>query len=178
MIGRLTLFARHATEKYSSDSYHVIDGDATKADDLKAALQDQDIVYCAVSGEDLPIVAKNLVFALNNSGTKLFFMGAIGIYNEIPDAIDGKDNVENNPDQIPNREAVDIIEASNLNYTIFRPGYLREGSPDDFVLTPKGESAKGYITTIPSVIQLFLKIVNEPNLYNNQSVGITKDMTQ
>lgn len=32
------------------------------------------------------------------------------------------------------------------NYTILRPGYLRDGNEDDCVLTLKGEAAKGYIT--------------------------------
>lgn len=75
-------------------------------------------------------------------------MGAAGIYNEIPDEIDGEDNLDNEPAQIPNRKAVDVVEASGLNYTVLRPGYLGEGDADDFVLTMKGEAAKGYTTPI------------------------------
>lgn len=41
------------------------------------------------------------------------------------------------------------MEASDLNYTVLRPGYLKEGEENDFVLSVKGEPAKGYITTIP-----------------------------
>ena len=75
-------------------------------------------------------------------------MRAAGIYNEIPDEIDGEDNLDNEPAQIPNRKAVDVVEASGLNYTVLRPGYLGEGDADDFVLTMKGEAAKGYTTPI------------------------------
>ena len=69
--------------------------------------------------------------------------------DEIPDEIDGDDNLDNEPAQIPNRRAVDVVETSGLNYTILRPGYLGEGDEDDFVLTVKGESAKGYTNADP-----------------------------
>ncbi len=103
-------------------------------------------------------------------------MGATGIYNEIPVDMDDDDNLDNEPAQIPNRKAVDIIENSNLNYTILRPGYLRNGDKNDFVLTFKGEKAKGYISTISSVVVLSTSLINDSKLYSRESVGITKDM--
>lgn len=144
----ITLFARHAGEHYSEDSRTtVINGDAENMEDLTKAVQGQDVVYCAISGDALPKIAGNIVAAMSESSVKrLIFMGAVGIYNEIPDEIDGEDNLDHEPAQIPNRQAVDIIEASSLNYTVLRPGYLREGAEDDFVLSVKGEPAKGYVT--------------------------------
>ena len=106
----------------------------------------------------------------------MIFMGAVGIYNEIPDAMDGKDNVDNNPDQVPNRDAVQIIEASPLNYTILRPGYLQAGEENDFVLTVKGQAAKGYTTTISSVVKLAADLILDENLYVRKSVSITREM--
>ncbi|MGN0268129.1 MAG: NAD(P)H-binding protein, partial [Lachnospiraceae bacterium] len=69
-----------------------------------------------------------------------------------------------------------IVEASNLNYTVLRPGYLRDGNADDYVLTMKGESAKGYISTIPSVVEFVKKLIADISLYSCQSVSITKNM--
>ena len=153
-----------------------INGDATNEDDLRAALKGQDVVYCAISGEQLPFVAQNLVKTMPECDVdRLIFMGAVGIYNEIPDEIDGEDNVDNNPDQIPNRDAVQIIEDSPLNYTILRPGYLQNGEENDFVLTAKGQAAKGYITTIPSVANLAVKLILDDTLYTHESVSITRD---
>ena len=103
-------------------------------------------------------------------------MGATGIYNEIPVDMDDDDNLDNELAQIPNRKAVDIIENSNLNYTILRPGYLRNGDTNDFVLTFNGEKAKGYISTISSVVVLSTSLINDSKLYSRESVGITKDM--
>ena len=173
----LTLFARHAGEVYTdTDRISVVNGDAKNIAELKAIMQDQDVVYCAISGDALPQITENIVSAMTESNVnRLIFMGAVGIYNEIPDEIDGEDNLDNEPAQIPNRKAVDIVESSNLNYTILRPGYLRDGNEDDFVLTLKGEVAKGYITPIPALVKFAVKIILDDELYSRESVSITQD---
>lgn len=174
---QLTLFARHASEVYTESQATVIDGDAAEKETLKAAMAHQDIVVCMVSGEQLPEVAENMVSCMHAlKKRRLIFMGAVGIYNEIPDAMDGEDNVDNNPDQVPNRKAVDIIEASDLEYTVLRPGYLQKGDENDCVLSFKGEAANGYITTIPSLVRLIQKLIEDDKLFIRESVSITKDM--
>ena len=95
--------------------------------------------------------------------------------DELPDEIDGDDNLDNEPAQIPNRRAVDVVETSGLNYTILRPGYLGEGDEDDFVLTVKGESAKGYTTPIPALIKFAVQLILDDRLYSRKSVSITHD---
>lgn len=139
----------------------------------------QDVIYLAISGNQLPKIAENLVTTMNKEEIdRLIFMGAIGIYNEIPDDIGGKDNVDNNPSQVPNMEVVNIIEQSNLNYTILRPGYLRDGEVDDFVLTKKGQLAKGLITTISSLVSIAEDMMNDDSLYSRESISITKEATK
>lgn len=176
----VTLFARNTTGIQTDvPNVTVISGDAAIVYDLKAAMEGQDIVYCAISGEQLPTVAENLVNVMAQCGVKrLIFMGAVGIYNEIPDKIGAQYNVNNEPPQVPNRQAVDVIEASDHAYTILRPGFLQEGDENDFVITIKGEPAKGYITTLPSVIKLAMQLIQDENLYIQESVSITKNMVQ
>ena len=175
---RLTLFSRHASSIYTDhENISVIDGDALSLSVLKAAMKGTEVVYCTISGDRLPQIAENLVSAMTEIGIScLLFMGAVGIYNEIPDELDGEDNLDNEPAQIPNRKAVDIIEASSLNYTILRPGHLREGAENDFVLTVKGEPAKGYITTIPSLVNFSVQLIQDETLYSRESICITKDI--
>lgn len=175
----LTLVSRHATAHYTGNGYcRVIDCDAKDIEDLQQAIAGCDAVYCAISGDDLPLVASNLVATMKKENVRrLIFMGAVGIYNEIPADMDDEDNVRNNPAQIPNRDAVEIVENSGLDYTVLRPGYLQEGDRDDFVLTFKGEQAKGYVSTIPSVVELAERLLNDENLYLRQSVSITKAMS-
>lgn len=175
---QLTLFSRHAENKYqNSERVNAVNGNATNIEDLRKVLSGQEVVYSAISGDELPAVAENLKILMPEFNIKrLLFMSAVGIYNEIPDDIDGEDNLDNEPAQIPNRKAADIIENSDLNYTILRPGYLREGSPDDYVLTVKGQSAKGYISTIPSVVKFAIELIEDDKLHLRESVSITKNM--
>lgn len=173
----LTLFARHASEMYvNSKRMTIINGDAKNIEDLKEAMLGQNVIYCAISGEALPQIAENIVSAMNEmSIMRLIFMGAVGIYNEIPDEIDGEDNLDNEPAQIPNRKAADIVEASSLNYTVLRPGYLVEGKENDYVLTVKGESAKGYTTPIPALVKFAVQLIMDDALYSKKSVSITQN---
>lgn len=170
----LTLFARHAKDKYAeTDRITVVNGDAENLNELKAIMPGQDVIYCAVSGDALSKVAENIVAAMMESSVnRLIFMGAAGIYNEIPDEIDGEDNLDNEPAQIPNCKAVDVVEASSLNYTVLRPGYLGEGDENDFVLTIKGEAAKGYTTPIPALVKFAVQLIMDDRLYSRESVSI------
>ena len=68
-----------------------------------------------------------------------------------------------------------MVETSGLNYTILRPGYLGEGDEDDFVLSVKGESAKGYTTPIPALIKFAVQLILDDRLYSRESVSITHD---
>ncbi len=43
------------------------------------------------------------------------------------------------------------------------------------VLT-KGEQVKGYVSTIPSVVGLAVRLIHDDTLYVRQSVSITRDM--
>lgn len=175
----LTLVSRHATEVYADNEYiRATDCDATSSEALVKILTDQDVVFCAISGDELPKVAAALVKAMTEARVKrLIFMGAVGIYNEIPDYMDGEDNVANNPDQIPNRDAVETIANSVLDYTILRPGYLKEDLSGDMVITRKGEAAKGYMTSIPALADLCNSII-EKDMYQRESISYTKDMTK
>lgn len=171
----LTLLSRHIEQ--SGNVAKAICGDAAKEADLQKVLHGQDVVYCAISGEEFPIIAERLVDLMPKAGVKrLIFMGAVGIYNEIPEDMDGEDNVDNNPDQIPNRDAVGIIENSNLDYTILRPGYLIDGDAEDYVITVKRQKAKGYESTISSVVNMAVRLIENDKLYLRESISITRNM--
>lgn len=146
--------------------------DATNKKDLKNALEDVDLVYCAVSGPDQAAIVRNLV-ELNPK--RLIYMTVVGIYNEL-EGEGAEFNLENETEQIPNRNAADIIEQSDLNYTILRSGYLIHGEDDDYAITKKGETPKGYVSTFASVEKIALEIIENPELYLKESISITKDM--
>ena len=171
----LTLLSKSAGNTFENN--HRIEAksiDATNQKDLKKALENMDIVYCAISGVDLPVIARNLV---EIKPKRLIFMSVVGIYNELEEGNGSEFNVENESEQIPNRNSVYILENSDLDYTILRLGYLMFGDETDYVITKKGEAPKGYCTTIKSVEKVASKIIENPELYLRESISITKDMS-
>lgn len=171
----LTLISRTVGNKFE-DNHRITAKslDATNQKDLKKALEDADVVYCAVSGTDQPVIARNLVELKVN---RLIYMTVVGIYNELAEGNGAEFNVDNEAEQIPNRNATALIEDSDLDYTIFRCGYLVHGDEDEYVITKKGETPKGYVSTIASVEKIALEIIEDNKKYSRESISITKDMS-
>lgn len=170
---QLTVISKSAGNIFE-DSFRVTAKtmDATNLKDLKNALKDMDIVYCAVSGSDQAVIARNLV---KSNPKRLIYMTVVGIYNEL-EGEGAEFNLENETEQIPNRNAVDIIEESDLDYTILRSGYLIHGEEDDYAITKKGKTPKGYVSNFESVEKVALEIIEKPELYSRESISVTKDM--
>ena len=171
---QLTVISKSAGNIFE-DSFRVTAKtlDAPNQKDLKNALEGADIVYCAVSGPDQAAIARNLA---EINPKRLIYMTVVGIYNELVG--EGAEfNLENEREQIPNRNAVDLIEESDLNYTILRCGYLINGEDDDYAITKKGEVPKGYVSTFESVEKVALEIIENPELYLKESISVTRDMS-
>lgn len=166
----LTLISTSAGEKFE-DNYRITAKsiDATNIKTLKKALKDSDLVYCAISGDYLPVMVDNII---NCEPKRFIFMTTVGVYNELENA--PQLNVENEPLQIPNQYSVDLIENSDIDYTIFRLGLLDYGDEDDYVITKKGEKVKTHQSTVESVIKIALEVINDPKLYSRESISITK----
>lgn len=96
------------------------------------------MVFVALSG-DLPKMAEAICLAMSTTEVKrLIFISSYGIYGELP----GQNGTVQSVLE-PYREATDVIEASNLDYTILRPGWF-DNSPDiSYHLFDKGEVIRG-----------------------------------
>lgn len=166
----LTLISTSAGSKFE-DNYRITakDVDATNIKTLKKALKDSDLVYCAIAGDYLPVMVDNIISC---KPKRLIFMTTVGVYNELKNA--PHLNVDNEPLQIPNQYSVDLIENSDIDYTIFRLGLLEHGDENDYVITKKGEKVETHQTTAESVIKIALEIINNPELYSRESISITK----
>ena len=95
-------------------------------EDLEKALDEVDVVFASLSGS-LDRQAKTIAEAMANKNVKrLIFVAAPGIYNELPEQFN-EWNKEQFGDKLNlYRKASDIIENSNLDYTIIRPGWLTD----------------------------------------------------
>lgn len=145
---------------------------ASNLSQLKNALNDPDIVCCASEGTDLPAIAENLV-KLNVK--RLILFSSVGIYNELPDGECSEYNLNNEPQQIPSRQAADIIESSDIDYTILRVGFLRDDDEENAIFK-KGEKLNGCITALESLEEIALKIIKNPESYSRENIAVTKKM--
>lgn len=169
----LTLFARNTPSIRDVDPARerVVAGDVYDAASLREAVAGQDAVFVALTG-DLGRMARCIVDAMDAEDVKrLIFITSMGIYNEIP-AWDAAGNLENNPVLQTYREAADVIEASDLDYTIIRPGWYYNGDVD-YRVTRKGEPFAAHDVSRQSIADLAMKLIADDRLYARDSVGIS-----
>ena len=161
----LTLFLRKKSRLRNSEASrcYIIEGDVLNYEKLKEAISGQDIVYVNLAG-DLGAMARNIIKAMKETGVKrVIFTSSIGIYS--------------NPVQQmlkPYREAADIFESSNLEYTILRPTWFTNANEVDYELTRKRDPEKGSVISQKSLATFIAKIIEEPWLYVNENLGINK----
>jgi uncharacterized protein YbjT (DUF2867 family) len=161
----LTLFLRNKSRLRNNDVSKAlfIEGNVLNINQLKEAITGQDIVYANLSG-DLEAMAKNIVKAMEEAGVKkLIFISSIGIYN-----------VPLRPVLKPYRKAADVIEASKLEYTILRPTWFTNADEVDYETTRKGEPEKGPVVSQKSLATLITKIIESPENYIRENLGINK----
>lgn len=169
----MTLFARSANRIRISDSSRekTISGNAMHDADLDKALAGQDAVFAALSG-NLGAYAKQIIAAMDrNHVSRLIFITSMEIYNEISASIGASGNLRSNPVLQTYRDAADEIEASDLNYTIVRPGWFTTG-PVDYEVTRKGEPFGGHDVSVSSIADIVRKLVDNDTLYAKDSIGV------
>ncbi|MFD0897832.1 NAD(P)H-binding protein [Loigolactobacillus binensis] len=173
---QLTLMARNTRRLGSLDAERerAITGSVTDQAALRTALKGQDVVFAALSG-NLKAMAQSLVAAMTAAEVKrLLFITSMGIYNEIPATIGAAGNLASNPVLQTYRDAADVIEASDLNYTIIRPGWFDQGNDTDYQVTHKGEPFGGHDVSVISIADLVTRLAHDPQLAARDSLGINR----
>ena len=135
---QLTLFSRTVNHLPEYKNTIKIAGDVAEKEKLKAALIDQDLVFVALSG-NLPDLITKIIEAMNEVKSKrIIFISSYGIYGELPGQNGRVENILK-----PYRQAADILEKSNLAYTILRPGWFDHSSDSSYELIEKGQIVYG-----------------------------------
>jgi uncharacterized protein YbjT (DUF2867 family) len=80
----------------------------------------------------------------------------LGIYDEVPG-----EKYRSILD--PYRKSTEIIEASDLDYTILRPAWFTNKDEIDYETTQKGEPFKGSVISRKSVADLVVKLADRRN---------------
>lgn len=172
----ITLFSRSADRLTikNREREEIIVGDVYSDEDLDNSLKNSNVVFAALTG-DLGGMADKLVKAVKrNDVEKLIFITSMGIYNEIPASIGERGNLKYNPTLQTYRDAADVIEATDFNYTIIRPGWFDNGNDTNYEVTLKGEDFGGRDVSRKSISDLVLRLTEDYTLYAQNSVGINR----
>jgi uncharacterized protein YbjT (DUF2867 family) len=166
---QLTLYLRNSRRRRNMDTnrVRVIEGDVMDLEKLKEAMIGQDVVYSNLAG-NLEQMAKTIVEAMDATGLKrLIWISSMGIYDEVPGESHG--SILN-----PYRKSAAVIEASDLDYTILRPGWFTNRDEIDYETTQKVEPFKGHDVSRKSIADLIVKLAVTPGLEVRSSLGVNK----
>jgi uncharacterized protein YbjT (DUF2867 family) len=164
----LTLYLRRASRLKNPDTRRVtvVEGDVLDSKTLVAAMHGQDVIYANLAGDMAP-QASAIVAAMHATDLKrLIFISSMGIYGEVP-------GEKYRAVLDPYRDSAAIIEASDLNYTILRPGWFTQDATLDYRITQKGEPFQGHDVSLNSLSDLIVKLALSPTLHSRASLGVS-----
>lgn len=165
---RLTLYLRRASRLKNPDlaRARIVEGDVLDRERLQSAMQGQDVVYANLAGE-MKRQAECIVEAMHASGLKrLVFISSMGIYGEVPG-----ERYRTVLD--PYRDSAAVIEASDLDYTILRPGWFIQDARVDYQVTHKGEPFRGYDVSLNALSNFIVQLATTPGLHVRESLGVS-----
>lgn len=165
----LTLYPRRANRLQNPDPTHVaiVEGDVLDADKLKSAMQGQDVVYANLAGA-MEQQAKSIVDTMHSAGLKrLIFISSMDIYDEVPGQ-----KYSNILD--PYRDSAALIESSDLDYTILRPGWFTHDTEINYEISQKGEPFKRHDVSLSSLSDLIVKLALSPSMEVRRSLGVSR----
>jgi len=166
---RLTLYLRRASRLRNPDPARVtiVEGDVLDRPTLEAAMRGQDVVYANLAGA-MAKQARVIVDVMRATGLKrLIFISSMGIYGEVP-----SETYRRVLD--PYRDSAAVIEASDLDYAILRPGWFTHDDAIDYHITRKGEPFQGREVSLNSLSDLIVKLALSPTMEVRCSLGVSR----
>ena len=165
----LTLYLRRAKRLANPDPSRVriVEGDVLDVAKLGAAMAGQDVVYANLAG-DMTAQARAIVAAMRETGVqRLIFVSSMGIYGEVPG--EAYRSILD-----PYRDLAAIVEASDLNHTVLRPGWFTRDHEVNYRITRKGEPFVGHDVSLDSLSDLIVKLSFDPSLHSRESIGVSR----
>ncbi|MDO7904823.1 SDR family oxidoreductase [Paenibacillus sp. JX-17] len=174
---QLTLYLRNSSRLQITDANRerVIEGDVNDLAKLKEAMVGQDVVYVNLGGSDIVRKTQNIILAMDELQVKrAIFINILGIYGEVPGEF-GKWNRQMVGSGIETwRKAADLIEESNLDYSILRCTWFTNKNEIDYELTEKGEPLTGTEISRKSIASLVVRLAESEDFGIRKSLGVSK----
>jgi uncharacterized protein YbjT (DUF2867 family) len=165
----LTLYLRraHRLENPDPDRVRIVEGDVLDSSTLRSAMRGQDVVYANLAGA-MAQQARAIIDAMHAAGvTRLIFVSSMGIYGEVP-------GERYRPVLDSYRDSAAVVEESDLEYTILRPGWFVHDEPVDYQITQKGEPFRGHDVSLNSLSDLIAKLATSPRFHVRRSLGVSR----
>lgn len=176
----LTLYLRNAQRvaDLKSDRVTVIDGDTTDQAKLTKAMAGIDVVYANLAGQNIKVQAETVVNAMHATNVKrVIWISTLGIYNEVPGKFGAWNNATLGSYLTRYFDAAQVLENSDLDYTIIRPAWLTNNDEIEYETTQKGEPFKGTEVSRKSIAALVVKLTDHPGDSVRASLGVNKPNT-
>ncbi len=176
----LTLYLRNASRisDLKSDRVSIIEGDVLDTAKLTEATKGQSIVYANLAG-NMEGQTTSIIQAMHEAGVKrLITISTLGIYDEVPGEFGKWNNKMIGAYFGPYKQAADLVEASDLNYTIIRAVWLTNKDEITYETTEKNEPFKGTEVSRKSVAALVVELSKNPSLHSRANIGINKPNTE
>lgn len=170
----LSVFVRNPAKFGEMDlnGVNVIKGDALNAEDVKKAMEGQDVLLCSLEGDVLKM-AQNIVAALKETSVKrIIWITGMGIHHEIKGMRGVMLNMlaKQRPDYI---KAADTIAASEAVTTLLRCPGIMDGDNTKYFLTKEGEQPVHKNIERAGIAQCMFDMIQDETLGVNESLGIT-----
>ncbi|HIY93793.1 NAD(P)H-binding protein [Companilactobacillus sp. HBUAS56275] len=171
----LTLLARNTNVLSIDDKRErEVHGDVLDDKVLNQALDGNDIVLMATDS-NLGLSVQRVIDGMMAKKIKrLIFITSMGLYNEIPVTDGASGNLAQDALLQPYRTAVELIEDSDLNYTILRATRLDAGKDVNYDLVDKGENPTSEDVSYDSVVDYAVRLVNDGKLESHKNVEISR----
>jgi len=165
----LTLYLRRAHRLANPDPARVriVEGDVLDRAALEAAMPGHDVVYANLAGA-MAEQARTIIDVMQATGLKrLIFISSMGIYGEVPG-----EKYRSVLD--PYRDSAALVESSDIDYTILRPGWFTRDTSVSYRLTQRGEAFRGHDVSLNSLSDLIVKLALTPGMEVRRSLGVSK----
>ncbi|MBQ4666512.1 SDR family oxidoreductase [Aeromonas hydrophila] len=155
----------------------VVIGDVMDKPLLLDLMQGQNVVYANLAG-DVDLQTECILDAMRAKGiNRLIFVNSLGIYDEVPGLFGEWNRREIGQYLPPYRQSADLIEASDVDYTILRAAWLQDEDEVDYEITTRDEPFKGTEVSRKSVAALVTDIVLQPERLVRANLGVNKPNT-
>lgn len=174
---KLTLAGRKVSQRlpYQDDRIRYVDGDMSRLDNVRQALEDADVVFV---NEASPALLEPTIAVMKEKGIRrLIVAGVLGVYDEVVGDF-GRWNKAMIGAYSPTNNRVigaKLVDESGLDYTYLRMTWLynQEGNRA-YKLIPQGEPYKGAQVTRQAVAQYVMDLLQDTSRDLGVSVGIVE----